>query len=117
VLYYGESLSLQLSATDLSGIASWSINDNENFEITNGLVTNRVTLALGGYNLNVTVTDNEGNSLTATFRVAVLESAGPSQPTPVDGSTLIIFALVGVVFVLMIVILLQQRRSGIRAAS
>ena len=125
VLIYGEAFSLQLSATDLSGIAEWTINDEINFDIINGLVTNKTTLVPGGYSLEVTVTDNEGNSLSATFRVAVLESltiptttpttipttnsTSPGEPFPTESSLLIIAALVGVIAVLVIYIVFQRR--------
>ena len=125
VLIYGEAFSLQLSATDLSGIAEWTINDEVNFDIINGLVTNKTTLVPGGYSLEVTVTDNEGNSLSATFRVAVLESltiptttpttipttnsTSPGEPFPTESSLLIIAALVGVIAVLVIYIVFQRR--------
>jgi hypothetical protein len=119
VLLHGESLSYQLTATDLSGIASWTIDDTTNFEISNGLVTNKTPLAPGGYRLTVTVTDNEGNSNSASFIVAVLESTTttstapttPTQPSPTNDSIWIIAALAGVIVVLLIVIVFQNRKS------
>jgi hypothetical protein len=113
VLIFGEALSYQLTATDLSGIASWTIDDTTNFEITNGLVTNKTVLSPGGYHLSVTVTDNEGNSASSTFIVAVLESTTttPTQPVPFDASIGIIAALVGVIVVLVILIVVQNRKS------
>jgi hypothetical protein len=116
VLEYGEMLSYQLTATDLSGIASWVINDTINFDITDGLVTNRVALAPGAYRLNVTVTDTEGNSISGTFIVAVLDSSTtptttPTQPTPFDSMGWIIAALAGVIVVLIIIIVVQSRKS------
>ncbi|MFW9926143.1 MAG: DNRLRE domain-containing protein [Candidatus Thorarchaeota archaeon] len=121
VLIFGEALSYQLAATDLSGIADWTINDTTNFNIADGLLTNATMLAVGGYYLNVTVTDNEGNSVSTTFIIAVLElpsgsTTGPGQPTPVDGSILVIAALVGVIAILMIVIVFQ-RKTPVRGAS
>jgi hypothetical protein len=113
VLAFGEALSYQLTATDLSGIATWTIDDTTNFEIIDGLVTNKAVLAPGGYHLNVTVTDNEGNSASSTFIVAVLESTTttPSQSVPFDASIGIIAALVGVIVVLVIIIVVQNRKS------
>ncbi len=121
VLIFGEALSYQLAATDLSCIADWTINDTTNFNIADGLLTNATMLAVGGYYLNVTVTDNEGNSVSTTFIIAVLElpsgsTTGPGQPTPVDGSILVIAALVGVIAILMIVIVFQ-RKTPVRGAS
>lgn len=121
VLVYGEAFSLQITATDLSGIAEWTINDEVNFEIIDGLVTNKTTLVPGGYGLEVTVTDNECNSLSATFRVAVLESltiptststtstTSSGEPIPTDSSLLIMAALIGVIVVLVIYIVFQCR--------
>jgi hypothetical protein len=113
VLMVGEALSYQLTATDLSGIDTWTVDDTINFEITDGLVTNKTVLAPGGYRLSVTVTDNEGNSVSSTFIVAVLESTttAPTQPGPFDASIGIIAALVGVIVVLVIVIVVQNRKS------
>jgi hypothetical protein len=121
VLVFGEALSYQLTATDLSGIANWAIDDTTNFEIADGLVTNKTVLAPGGYHLTVSVTDNEGNSLSSAFIVAVLESTAtattttgtttPTQPVPFDGSIWIIAALAGVIVVLVIFIVLQNRKS------
>lgn len=113
VLMFGDPLSYQLMATDLSGIATWTIDDTTNFEISDGLVTNKTVLAPGGYHLSVTVTDNEGNSALASFIVAVLESTAttPTQPGPFDASIGIIAALVGVIVVLVIIIFTQNRKS------
>ncbi|MFW9891034.1 MAG: DNRLRE domain-containing protein [Candidatus Thorarchaeota archaeon] len=111
VLVFGEELSYQLMATDLSGIASWTISDTTNFNIIDGLLTNNTILAVGGYHLTVTVTDNEGNSLSATIRVAVLESLTipTTSPIPPDGSIFIIIALVGVIAVLVLLLIFQRR--------
>ena len=115
VLVFGESFSMQLVASDLSGIADWAVDDDVNFEITDGLLTNKTVLAPGGYSLEVTVTDNEGNSLSTTFRVAVVESltiptTTPGQPTTPDSSILVIVALVGIIAILTILLLLQRKK-------
>ena len=127
VLEFGETLSYQLTATDLSGIASWSIND-DNFQVVDGLVTNLVPLTPGGYYLMVTVTDNEGNSASAAFIVAMIASTTTetttvpttstgtntttgTQPPPVDGLSWMIPVLLGVIVVLVIFLILQNRKS------
>ncbi len=132
VLYYGEALSMQLSASDLSGIGKWTINDNVNFDITGGLLTNKTTLTPGGYPLNVTVTDDEGNSLSATFIVAVLQptdttstttttststttgetnTSGTTPSAEIDPTSLMIIIGLGfLVVVLLIVIVILRRR-------
>ncbi|MGY5873430.1 MAG: DNRLRE domain-containing protein [Candidatus Thorarchaeota archaeon] len=109
VLEFGEDLSYQLTATDLSGIANWTISDNTNFEIIDGLVSNRVVLAPGGYHLNITVTDNEGNSISGTFIVAVLVSG--TQPSGFGELSWIIPVLIGVIVVLVLVIIIQTRKK------
>lgn len=120
VLDYGEALSYQLTASDLSGIASWSVDDTTNFEITDGLLTNRTTLATGIYDLEVTATDNEGNSLTGNIRVAVFDfgsTTTPTSPTTSIPSTALeelgwlIAALIGVIAFLAIIVLVQYRKS------
>jgi len=108
VLEFGEELNYQLNALDLSGIASWAINDTVNFDITDGLVTNKVALAPGGYYLSVTVTDNEGNSISGVFTVAVLDSTTVTSPVGLFG---IIAGLVGVIVILIIFIVVQNRKD------
>ncbi|MHA1963939.1 MAG: CBM96 family carbohydrate-binding protein [Candidatus Thorarchaeota archaeon] len=108
VLLFGESLSYQLTATDLSGIASWTINDEINFEIIDGLVTSKTVLAIGGYYLNVTVTDNEGNSVSGTFIVAVIAATGTTQPAA--DLTWVVAGLIGVIVVLVVLVYIQNRK-------
>jgi hypothetical protein len=120
VLEFGEGLEYQLTASDLSGIASWTINDMTNFEITDGLVTNKTVLAPRGYYLEVTVTDNEGNSLSGTFVVAVLSPTATTTPTstqppPVGDMGWIITALIGVIVVLIVLIFVQTRKIAVGA--
>lgn len=134
VLFYGDPLSIQFTATDLSGIASWTVSDTVHFDITNGLLTNKTTLQPGGYFLNVTVTDNEGNSLSSTFYVAVLQNTDTTTttttttgttsttPTTTSGTTppaeldpiipMIIIGLVIVIAILLAVIVIQHRQQG-----
>jgi len=128
VLYVGQSLSIQFTATDLSGIASWSINDTVHFQVIDGLVENIVTLEPGAYPLTVVASDGEGNDLAGSFIVAVIDTSAtttpttttpttsptttptsPVQPPPVDGSIFIIAALAGVIVVLVIIILFQRK--------
>ena len=132
VLYLGESLSYQLAATDLSGISSWTIDDEINFQIEDGLITNRVELALGAYELKITAMDTEGNSVSSTIRIAVVSpptsttttttttgtptsttnsTTTSEQPIPVDLSGLVIAALLGVIVLLVVFIIIQNRRS------
>ena len=120
VLFYGDSLAIQFTATDLSGIASWTVSDTVHFNIENGLLTNKTALEPGGYFLNVTVTDNEGNSLSSTFYIAVLQTSttttsnttGTILPAILDPVVLIIIiGLVIIIVILLIVILIQHRKQ------
>jgi hypothetical protein len=128
VLYVGQSLSIQFTATDLSGIAGWSINDTIHFQVIDGLVENIVSLETGAYPLTVVATDGEGNDLAGSFIVAVIDTSAtttpttttpttsptttptsPVQPPPVDGSMFIIAAMAGVIVVLVVFILFQRK--------
>ncbi|MFW9849807.1 MAG: hypothetical protein ACFFF4_11745, partial [Candidatus Thorarchaeota archaeon] len=72
LLEYGEDLEYQLTASDLSGISSWSVNDTTNFAIDNlGLITNQAFLEAGQYGLEITVRDPFGNELSAVMIVFV----------------------------------------------
>jgi len=123
VLFYGDSLSIQFTATDLSGIASWTVSDTVHFEIENGLLTNKTTLEPGGYFLNVTVSDNEGNSLSSTFYIAVLQTSTTTETTSNTTGTnlpplldpvvlIIIIGLVIVIVVLLVIIIMQHKKQG-----
>ena len=122
VLYEGESLSVQFSASDLSGIGSWSINDTVHFQVTDGLVENRVELQPGGYPLTIIATDNEGNSISGEFIVAVLElpesttgttttSTSTTEQFPIDTAGIVIIGLLAVIVVLVLVIVFQARKA------
>ncbi len=91
-------------------------------------MTNKTVLAPGGYYLNVTVTDNEGNSLSETFIVAVLPSTTTTTTTsttttttgtnttttqtiPIDGLSWMIPVLVGMIVILAVFIVIQSRKS------
>ena len=72
-LGYGERLSYQLVATDLSGLDSWWLNDTINFKIDAfGLVTDVALLDEGSYGLKVWVNDTHGNLQWGVFRVEAL---------------------------------------------
>jgi len=137
VIFFGDTLELQLEAYDLSGIDSWAINDTINFAISaTGLITNATVLNPGGYVLSVTVNDTEGNDISATFIVAVLETGSTTTTTttttttstttvtsptdtnttttePPDVSTyiMIIITMGGVIAVLVIFIIIQSRKK------
>ncbi|MFX1510197.1 MAG: cadherin repeat domain-containing protein, partial [Promethearchaeota archaeon] len=104
----GESLDYQLSATDLSGIHQWTINDTTHFTISGtGRITSDDPLDSGVYSLLVTVADPYGNTRTATFTVTVLPPAPPGVPGfPIEA---IILALIGTLG--LGVLIRRQRRK------
>lgn len=72
-LEYGESLSYQLVASDLSGLDSWWLNDTAHFQVDiYGLVTEVTPLSEGVYGLKVWVNDTLGNVQWGVFKVTVL---------------------------------------------
>ncbi len=65
-------MSYNLNAYDISGISEWWINDTINFMIdSNGLITNRVSLSLGVYWLEVRAYDVYGRYCSKNFKVVV----------------------------------------------
>jgi len=82
VLEFGESFSLQLSASDLSGIGGWSVNDTAHFSIDEtGLLTNVTNLESGVYVLSISVEDIYGNTHTFTLTITINEAPAPTTPT------------------------------------
>ncbi len=83
-LAYGEPLALPIQATDLSGVASRTVNDTTNFEInTTHYLVNAGVLNPGVYGLNITVEDSFGNALSSTITVTVQASIPPIPGFPV----------------------------------
>jgi hypothetical protein len=80
---YGDALSTQFNASDLSGISRWWINDTARFTInsTTGLFTNNGTIAVGTYNVNLSVNDtyNNVNSTIVTVTVNAQSSSSSSS--------------------------------------
>ncbi len=77
----GQDIEVNIAATDLSGIDSWTCNDTVNFQIEidsthdagSCLITNAIALDVGTYGLNLTVTDPYGNKISSTFTVTIIE--------------------------------------------
>jgi hypothetical protein len=81
-----EAFEYQLQATDLSALA-WNVNDTVHFMISSeGLLTNMSVLKAGDYGVNVTVSDEGGNALSATFTLTVL-AVTTSTTTSTTGTT------------------------------
>ncbi|RDE15555.1 MAG: hypothetical protein C4K47_02690 [Candidatus Thorarchaeota archaeon] len=78
-----------LNATDLSGIAGWWVNDTAHFAVDgNGIVRNATNIAVGVYHVRVNATDGQGNILSGTFKLAVLDTVDPAWvQVPVDQIT------------------------------
>lgn len=82
VIDHGERLSVQFSASDLSGIGAWHINDTVHFTIdSTGLLVDNMELAVGNYGLTVTVNDTYGNERDFQIRIRVLY-VEPTTTTP-----------------------------------
>jgi len=87
LLSYGELLDYQLDAFDLSGVATWTLNDTIHFMITStGRIFNIVELAPGSYGLTVTVLDIYGNQLSTSFSIT-MQSATTTTTTTTPGIT------------------------------
>ena len=113
-LEYGQYLSMQLEATDPSGIASWSIDDTTNFGVdSTGYVTNVIPLKVGSYALTVTVADSYGNEAVRSFTVTVERTI----PGPIPDALLIILGgLVGFAAIIVVFIVIRgvaSRRRGV----
>lgn len=105
----GDSFSYQVTATDASGIGSYSVNDTTHFQISGtGLITNVVLLEEGVYGLEITVVDIYGNELTATITITVVAT----PPGGVDTIMLIVLSLSAGVLVLIIAIVLYGKKRG-----
>jgi len=102
-LDYGEEFEAALIATDESGISLWSINDTTNFTLTvtqlnvTGYnygwyllqINNATVLQPGLYQLNTTVSDPYGNTLSGIFTITVITETQDTTPpvwvvTPTD---------------------------------
>ena len=74
------SFSYDINATDNSGYLFFSVDDITNFQIdTNGIVTNKVTLPVNTYSLNITISDYKNNQNSSIFQISVLSPA--TNPT------------------------------------
>ncbi|MHA1518860.1 MAG: S8 family serine peptidase [Promethearchaeota archaeon] len=75
----GNSLTYDVDASDLDGVASYWISDTVNFAIDgSGTITNAVTLAVGIYSLEIRGYDASGNYCTATITVTVQDTSAPT---------------------------------------
>ncbi|MHA2424709.1 MAG: hypothetical protein ACXAEF_07965, partial [Candidatus Thorarchaeota archaeon] len=94
-----------VNATDSSGIdtATWSVNDTTNFAInTDGVITNAVPLAVGTYNIEVSIDDTWGNTASDTLTVVV-------ETTSVDYTLIAIAAGLGITALVLCVLCFRRR--------
>lgn len=102
-----EHLRYDLNATDTSGIDSYWVNDTVNFDIDNqGIITDKTSLDVGRYGIQVSVNDTNGYTLTSSF--AVIVSEPESIPIPIEW---IFIGIVGIVGVIAIVVVIRLRKG------
>jgi hypothetical protein len=96
----GESVSQELQATDLSGIAQWIVNDTVSFDISStGELSNIGQLAPGEYVLKVIAQDPYGNNASAFLIITVTAGDNTAMVialagTGVAGAVIILFLAV-----------------------
>jgi hypothetical protein len=77
-----QPLDYQLSASDLSGISTWHVNDTTHFSIdSEGHLRNIVSLAPGVYWVTITVSDIHGNDLSTSISITVSSSSTTTTTT------------------------------------
>ncbi len=113
-LHYGDYLVYDLNATDLSGIASWEVEDTARFSVDyQGRIRSLVSLAPGTHGVTVHVTDTHGNVLTGNFVVTVApDTSGGSIGPNIWTSTIPFIAGVGATLVVGSVVCVASRRSS-----
>lgn len=85
----GLPLSIQLYASDLSGISHWTVNNTEDFAIaTNGLLFNRSYLETGVYDLEIKSFDSYLNSRTLILTLEIRENSPPEWEEAPENQTL-----------------------------
>jgi hypothetical protein len=101
----GSPFSYQLAATDLSAIASWSVNDTEHFAIdSTGLLTDVDTLDVGTYHVEIAVTDEYDNALSVVLTITVRPTFDPALFT--------VLAVVGIgISSTMLLIVLRMKKT------
>jgi len=108
-LEYRDSLEMQVTAWDLSGIALWTVNNTEQFSISDtGLVTNNVLLDVGTYYLEVGAFDPFGNLRNSTITIIVRTLSPEALSIPMTFTIVIAFTG-GVVFLLFTIIYVIRR--------
>lgn len=78
-LNYGTNLSVTFVATDDIGVDSFSVNDSRFAINISGILTNVNTLAIGNYELNVSVNDSTGNVNWTIYTLQINKSSEKCQ--------------------------------------
>ncbi|MHA2212727.1 MAG: hypothetical protein ACXAEN_02910 [Candidatus Thorarchaeota archaeon] len=131
VLNHTERLGVQFSASDLSGVDGWWLNDTEHFAInSSGFLEDTFELPVGNYGLDVFVNDTFNNTRNHQIRIRILYVEPPVTTTPTtttttgtttptttttpppggfDTTMLIIIGAAGGVIVIIIIIMMKRR--------
>ncbi len=72
-LFYGnESLGVDFDAEDETSFGTFSVNDSTRFQINStGYLSNKTILAVGVYELNISINDSSGNENSARYKVTI----------------------------------------------
>ena len=110
-IYDIDPFSLDLDATDYSGIDQWWLNDTEHFSIdSNGVIVNATTLSVGSYGLQVSVNDTLDYTTSVDFTVSISET--PLTPNGFgDPLTLALIAGGLIAVVVVVLILFKVKKS------
>jgi hypothetical protein len=88
VISQDQPLDYQLSASDLSGISTWHVNDTAHFSIdSEGHLRNIVSLAPGVCWVNIAVSDIYGTDLSTSISITVSSSSTTTTPTTTATTT------------------------------
>jgi hypothetical protein len=109
-VFVGDPVSIDLDATDYSGIDHWWVNDTTHFSIdSNGVITNATVLSIGDYGLEVSVNDTNGYTRTVSFDVSIVVNTSGGGPPP-DPIPLMLIGVLGIVIVVVIAVVILKRR-------
>ncbi len=107
-LEYGEALSYQFEATDLSGIDRFEMDAFGVMSMSDsGLLTNTTVLHAGIWEFDIQVFDTLGNG--ASHRIIVQVAEPSTTPVQDDQMLIVIIALGGIAAVVVVIVLLKRR--------
>lgn len=103
IIEYGNSLNYDINASDLSGIASYWVNDTTNFYIDgNGILINTSILTPGTYWLEIRAYDPYDNYCTKIFSIIVEEPEEPIDLGIPGFNIIILISSISVIFLILI---------------